>query len=82
MEKKTLAAVDSEYFALIMSAHEAAFDKIASPEYVPVLPPPDDKSPGSLIQAWGLEMFRVGFETGFDLADKLSNMEGKEHDEG
>lgn len=24
MEKKTLAAVDSEYFALIMSAHEAA----------------------------------------------------------
>ncbi len=40
MEKKTLAAVDSEYFALIMSAHEAAFDKIASPEYVPVLPPP------------------------------------------
>lgn len=39
MEKKTLAAVDSEYFALIMSAHEAAFDKIASPEYVPVLPP-------------------------------------------
>lgn len=48
----------------------------------PCYPPPDDKSPGSLIQAWGLEMFRIGFETGFDLADKHSNMEGKEYDEG
>lgn len=40
MEKKTLAAVDSEYFALIMSAHEAAYDKIGGEDYVPVLPPP------------------------------------------
>lgn len=82
MEEKTLAAVDNEYFALIMAMHEAAFDKIANPAYVRVLPPPDDKSPGSLIQAWGVEMFRVGFETGYDLADKLSNMEGTDNDEG
>ncbi len=39
MEKKTLAAVDNEYFALIMSAQEAAFDKIGSEDHVPVLPP-------------------------------------------
>lgn len=76
MEKKTLAAVDSEYFALIMSAHEAAYDKIGGEDYVPVLPPPAEKTPGSLIQAWGVEMFRLGFEAGFELADKLLKMEG------
>lgn len=27
-------------------------------------------------------MFRAGFEAGFDLADKLFNMEGTENDEG
>ena len=82
MEKKTLATVDNEFFALIMAAHEKAFEQITSPDYVPVLPPPDDKSPGSLIYAWGIEMFRAGFEAGFDLAYKLYNMEGSEHDEG
>lgn len=39
-------------------------------------PPPAEKTPGSLIQAWGVEMFRLGFEAGFELADKLLKMEG------
>lgn len=39
MKKKTLADVNNEHFALIMSAHDTACDRIASPDYVPVLPP-------------------------------------------
>lgn len=50
MEKKTLAAVDNEFFALIMAAHDAAFDKITSPDYIPVLPPPLIKRPAALFR--------------------------------
>ncbi len=37
--------------------------------------PPDKKTPANLIYSWGVEMFRLGFEAGFDLAEKLLNME-------
>lgn len=40
MDKKTVAEVNSEYFALIMAAHDAAYDKIESPDFVRMLPPP------------------------------------------
>lgn len=75
MEEKTLATVDKEYFALVMSAHEAAFDKINSEDFVRVLPPPDEKTPGNLIYSWGVEMFRLGLEAGFELAEILANKE-------
>lgn len=77
MEKETLATVDNDFFTLIMTAHDAALDKFANPNYIFVLPPPDDKTPGSLVYAWGIEMFRAGFEAGFELADKLLNMKGE-----
>jgi len=31
--------------------------------------PPEDKTPGSLIIAWGIEMLRQGFELAVELLD-------------
>ena len=34
-----------------------------------VSPPPEDKTPGNLIYAWGIEMLRAGFELAVELLD-------------
>lgn len=81
MDEKTVAEVDSEYFALIMAAHDAAYDKIGSPDFVRMLPPPDKKTPANLIYAWGIELFRLGYEAGFELAERLLNAEDKSNDD-
>lgn len=39
MKNKTLAEVDAEYFALIMSCHEAVINEMDNPEFVRVCPP-------------------------------------------
>ena len=40
-------------------------------------PPPEDKSPGALIHAWGIEMCRVGFELALSLFEGDSENEDK-----
>lgn len=47
MEKETLAAVDNDFFTLIMTAHDAALDKFADPNYIFVLPPLTIKHPAA-----------------------------------
>lgn len=32
-------------------------------------PPPEDKTPGNMIYAWGIEMLRAGFELAIELLD-------------
>ena len=66
---KTLADVEPRYFEMIMGLNEAAYERIAAPDFVRVLPPPEDKTPGNLIYAWGIEMLRVGFELAIELLD-------------
>lgn len=39
--------------------------------------PPEDKSPGALIHAWGIEMCRVGFELALSLFEGDSENEDK-----
>lgn len=46
MKNKTLAEVDAEYFALIMSCHEAALDEVSNPDFVRVCPPPGGQGTG------------------------------------
>ena len=66
---KTLADVEPRYFEMIMGLNEAAYERIGAPDFVRVLPPPEDKTPGNLIYAWGIEMLRAGFELAIDLLD-------------
>lgn len=66
---KTLADVEPRYFEMIMGLSEAACERIGAPDFVRVLPPPEDKTPGNLIYAWGIEMLRAGFELAVELLD-------------
>jgi len=40
-------------------------------------PPPEDKCPGALIHAWGIEMCRVGFELALALFEGDTENEDK-----
>ena len=61
-KEKTLEDVSPEAFDLIMALNEKAYAKLAEPDFVRVLPPPEDHAPGALIYSWGIEMLRLGFE--------------------
>ncbi len=39
------------------------------PRILSVFSPPEDKTPGNLIYAWGIEMLRAGFELAIELLD-------------
>lgn len=60
--EKTLADIAPEDFALVMAFNEKAYERLGSPDFVRVLPPPEDKTPGNLIYAFGVEMLRLGIE--------------------
>lgn len=49
-KEKTLADVDPEAFCLIMALNEKAYDRLAEPDFVRVLPPPRRKS------TWGSDL--------------------------
>jgi len=59
-KEKTLEDVSPEAFGLIMALNEKAYAKLAEPDFVRVLPPPEDHAPGALIYSWGVEMLRLG----------------------
>lgn len=65
--KNTLAQTDPEYFNIIMALNEVAYERVGAPDFVRVLPPPEDKVPGNLLYTWGIEMLRQGFELAFEL---------------
>lgn len=65
--KKTLVDTDPEYFQMIMALNEAAYERVGAPDFIQVLPPPENKVPGNLIYAWGVEMLRLGFELAVEL---------------
>lgn len=60
--EKTLADIAPEDFALVMAFNEKAYERLDNPDFVRVLPPPEDKTPGNLIYAFGVEMLRLGME--------------------
>lgn len=60
--EKTLADIAPEDFALVMAFNEKAYERPDNPDFVRVLPPPEDKTPGNLIYAFGVEMLRLGME--------------------
>ena len=70
-EKKvrTLQEEQPEEFACLLMLHAAAIEKMEKTDFVRVLPPPEDKSPANLIQAWGLELFRLGLDLGTELME-------------
>lgn len=37
--KKTLVDTDPEYFQMIMSLNEAAYERVGAPDFIQVLPP-------------------------------------------
>ena len=73
-KEKTLEDVSPEAFGLIMAPNEKAYAKLAEPDFVRVLPPPEDHAPGALIYSWGVEMLRLGFELAAEifLSDELA----------
>ncbi len=70
-EKKvrTMQEEQPEEFAFLLALHAAALERMEKPDFVQVLPPPEDKSPGNLIYAWGLEMLRLGLDLGTELME-------------
>lgn len=60
--EKTLADIAPEDFAVVMAFSEKAYERLGAPDFVRVLPPPEDKTPGNLIYAFGVEMLRLGIE--------------------
>lgn len=69
--------MNNEMRALYLALNDRAYEIIESPDYELVLPPPEDKSPGALIHAWGIEMCRVGFELALSLFEGDSENEDK-----
>ena len=62
--------MNNETRALYLALNDRAYEIIGSPDY-----PPEDKSPGALIHAWGIEMCRVGFELALSLFEGDSENE-------
>lgn len=60
--EKTLADSAPEDFAMVMAFNEKAYERLGAPDFVRVLPPPENKTPGNLIYAFGVEMLRLGIE--------------------
>lgn len=54
--------MDKTKQALYLALNDMAYNVISDPDYDSVVPPPENKCPGSLIHAWGIEMCRVGFD--------------------
>lgn len=65
---QTLKDRDPQEFAGIVGLYEMAIQQVNNPDYERAAPPPQDKTPGVLIDAWGLECFKLGFELGTQLA--------------
>lgn len=61
-KEKTLEDVSPEAFGLIMALSEKAYARLSEPDFVRVLPPPEEKVPATLVYSWGVEMLRLGFE--------------------
>lgn len=61
-KEKTMEDVSPETFGFIMALNEKAYERLDDPDFVRVLPPPDEKTPAALIYSWGIEMLRLGFE--------------------
>lgn len=59
--EKTLADIAPEDFAMVMAFSEKAYERLGAPDFVRVLPP-ENKTPGNLIYAFGVEMLRLGIE--------------------
>lgn len=68
-ESRTLQEEQPEEFAFLLALHAAALERMEKTDFVRVLPPPEDKSPANLIQAWGLEMFHLGLDLGTELME-------------
>lgn len=61
--EKTLADIAPEDFAMVIAFSEKAYERLGAPDFVRVLPPPpENKTPGNLIYAFGVEMLRLGIE--------------------
>lgn len=71
-DKKTLLESDPKYYGLLKSMYDEAYKLVGSEGFTPVAPPPSNKAPYFLIDSWGLEMFRIGFEMGFNMAETES----------
>lgn len=69
--------MDKNTQALYLALNDRAYEIIGSPDYDPVLPPPENKAPGALIHAWGIEMCRVGFELALALFEGDTEHENK-----
>ncbi len=69
--------MDKTTQALYLALNDRAYEIISSPDYVPVLHPPEDKCPGALIHAWGIEMCRIGFELALALFEGDTENEDK-----
>ncbi len=65
----TLKERDPEEYAALCVFYDAAVEKISDPNFERVQPPPQDKTPFALIDAWGIECFRLGFEMACQLTD-------------
>ena len=60
---------DPEEYAEIKALYDAVTPRITAPDYVRMAPPPENKAPFHLIEAWGLETFKLGLEIGYELAN-------------
>ena len=69
--------MNNEMRALYLALNDRAYEIIGSPDYRTCVTPPEDKSPGALIHAWGIEMCRVGFELALSLFEGDSENEDK-----
>lgn len=77
--EKTLADTEPRYLELIMGLNDAAYARMDAPDFVRVLPPPEDKTPGNLIYAWGVEMLRQGFELALELFEETQGGQEDAH---
>ena len=64
----TLKERDPQAFAELVELYDFATERVIDPEFERVAPPPQDKTPGALMNAWGIECFKLGLEMGLKRA--------------
>lgn len=65
---QTLKDRDPQEFEKLVGLYNLAIEQVSASDYERAAPPPQDKRPFFLIDAWGLECFKIGFEIGSQLA--------------
>lgn len=69
----TIKSTDPNQYSFLQMLYDVAVQRVSSPEFVRVSPPPDSKTPYDLLNVWGLEMLQMGLDMAEELTELLKD---------